>query len=75
LPFTDVFLVEPGDDTGKIPDAYKERYNITLMNTYLEVNTSSKMDVFKLLPTLVSSDDFVTIKFDVDQGSQGKYQL
>ena len=45
---------------------YVYRYNITFLQIYAEVNTGSSTDMLRLLPTLVSKEDFVVLKFDVD---------
>jgi hypothetical protein len=67
LPFTDVVMVEPEPHfSASIPSAYSQRYNISFLPIYAEVNTGSQTDMLKLLPTLVSKDDFVVLKFDVD---------
>lgn len=66
-PFTHVIMVEPEPHfSATVPFVYSERYNITFLQIYAEVNTGSKTDMVKLLPSLVSKDDFVVLKFDVD---------
>jgi hypothetical protein len=66
-PFTDVIMVEPEPHfSASVPSAYSQRYNTTFLQIYAEVNTGSKTDMVKLLPTLVTKDDFVVLKFDVD---------
>lgn len=67
MPFTDVIMVEPEPHfSATIPKAYSSRYNITFLQIYAEVATGSKTDMLKLLSTLVTKDDFVVLKFDVD---------
>lgn len=67
LPFTDLIMVEPEPHfSATIPSVYSARYNITILPIYAEVGTGSDSDMLKLLPQLVSKDDFVVLKFDVD---------
>jgi hypothetical protein len=67
LPFTDVIMVEPEPHfSATVPPAYSESYNIRFIPIYAEVATGSDTDMLKLLPTLVTKDDFVVLKFDVD---------
>jgi hypothetical protein len=67
LPFTHAIMVEPEPHfSASVPPAYLEKYNITFLKIYTEVNTNSDTDIIKLLPSLVSKDDFVVLKFDVD---------
>mmetsp|Transcript_3919 Transcript_3919/g.8837 ORF Transcript_3919/g.8837 Transcript_3919/m.8837 type:complete len:578 (-) Transcript_3919:150-1883(-) len=67
LPFTDAIMIEPVPHfLGAVPEPYKKRYNITHMPIYAEVATDSATDMLKLLPTMVSKEDFVVLKFDVD---------
>jgi hypothetical protein len=67
MPFTHVIMIEPEPHfSATVPKAYSERYNITFLQIYCEVNTGSKTDMIKLLPTLVTKDDYVVLKFDVD---------
>lgn len=67
LPFTDAIMIEPEPHfSATIPKAYSDRYNITFMQIYAEVGTDSKTDMLKLLPTMVTPEDFVVLKFDVD---------
>jgi hypothetical protein len=65
--FTDAFMVEPEEHfKAEIPQSYKDRYNITHLQMYAEVNTGTPSDMLALLPSLVTKDDFVVLKFDVD---------
>jgi len=65
--FTDAFMVEPEEHfKAEIPQSYKDRYNITHLQMYAEVNTGTPNDMLALLPSLVTKDDFVVLKFDVD---------
>lgn len=67
LPFTHVIMIEPEPHfSATIPKAYAKRYNVTFLQMYAEVATGSDTDMLKLLPTIVSKDDFVVLKFDVD---------
>jgi hypothetical protein len=67
LPFTHAIMIEPEPHfSATVPKAYSDRYNISLQQIYAEVNTGSPTDMVKLLPTLVTKDDFVVLKFDVD---------
>ena len=66
-PFTDAFMVEPEEHfKAEIPQAYKQAYNITHLQIYAEVNTGRSNDMLALLPSLVTPEDFVVLKFDVD---------
>lgn len=67
LPFTHAFMIEPEPHfSASIPESYKKFYNITMHQIYAEVATNSATDMLKLLPTMVTKDDFVVLKFDVD---------
>ena len=67
LPFTDAIMIEPEPHfSASVPKVYTDRYNITFLPLYVEVNTGSTLDMIKLLPTLVTKEDFVVLKFDVD---------
>ena len=67
LPFTHAIMVEPEPHfSASVPKAYTQKYNITFLQIYTEVNTDSDTDIIKMLPSLVSKDDFVVLKFDVD---------
>lgn len=67
LPFTDVIMIEPEPHfSATVPKAYSQRYNIQFLQIYAEVATGSETDMIKLLPKLVTKDDFVVLKFDVD---------
>ena len=60
-------MIEPEPHfSALVPDVYKQAYNITFLQIYAEVNTNSDTDMIKLLPTLVTKEDFVVLKFDVD---------
>jgi hypothetical protein len=72
-PFTDAIMVEPEPHfSASVPQIYSSRYNITFLQVYAEVGTGSATDMLKLLPTLVTRDDFVVLKFDVDPN---RYEL
>lgn len=67
LPFTDAIMVEPEPHfSASVPKIYSKKYNITHLPIYAEVATNSSTDMLRLLPTLVTKDDFVVLKFDVD---------
>ena len=67
MPFTDAIMIEPEPHfSATIPKAYSDRYNITFLQIYAEVNTGGPTDMLKLLPQLVTKKDFVVLKFDVD---------
>jgi hypothetical protein len=67
LPFTHAIMIEPEPHfSATVPPCYSQRYNITFLQIYAEVNTGSPTDIIKLLPSLVTKDDFVVLKFDVD---------
>ncbi len=67
LPFTDAIMIEPEPHfSASIPRAYAERYTITQHKIYAEVNTGTENDILKILQKLVTPQDFVVLKFDVD---------
>jgi len=67
IPFTHAIMIEPEPHfSATVPKVYSDRYNISFLQIYAEVNTGSATDIIKLLPSLVSKDDFVVLKFDVD---------
>jgi hypothetical protein len=67
MPFTHAIMVEPEPHfSASIPPAYSERYNISFHQVYAEVGTGSATDMLKMLPTMVTKNDFVVLKFDVD---------
>ena len=67
LPFTHAIMIEPEPHfSASVPKSYSDKYNITFLQIYAEVGTDSKTDILKLLPTLVTKNDFVVLKFDVD---------
>ena len=66
-PFTDAIMIEPEPHfSASVPKAYSMAYNISFLQIYSEVGTGSETDVLKLLPTMVTKDDFVVLKYDVD---------
>lgn len=67
LPFTHAIMVEPEPHfSASIPAAYSKRYNISFLQIYAEVGTNTETDMIKLLPKMVTKDDYVVLKFDVD---------
>jgi len=67
LPFTDAIMIEPEPHfSASIPPIYSKRYNISFHQIYAEVGTGSDTDMISLLPKILSKDDFVVLKFDVD---------
>jgi len=67
MPFTHAVMIEPEPHfSATVPQAYLDRYNITFLPIYAEVATNSETDMLKLIPKLVTKDDFVVLKFDVD---------
>ncbi len=67
LPFTHVVMIEPEPHfSATVPTAYQKRYNITNLPTFVEVSTGSENDMLRILPRLVTAQDFVVLKFDVD---------
>ena len=67
MPFTHAVMIEPEPHfSATVPKPYMERYNISFLPIYAEVATNSDTDMLKLLPKLVTKDDFVVLKFDVD---------
>lgn len=74
LPFTHAIMIEPEPHfSASIPPCYSNSYNISFHQIYAEVGTGSSTDIFVMLPNLVSKEDFVVLKFDVDPNkfSQG----
>ena len=62
-PFTDVVMIEPEPHfSAGIPEAYSERYILTNLKIYAEVNTRSPSDIIQLLPSLASKEDFVVLQ-------------
>lgn len=67
LPFTHAVMIEPEPHfSATIPPVYSTRYNISFLQIYAEVATGSPTDMLNLIPKLVTKDDFVVLKFDVD---------
>lgn len=67
MPFTHAIMIEPEPHfSASIPKAYSEAYNISFLQIYSEVGTGTENDVLKILPKIVSPDDFVVLKYDVD---------
>ncbi len=67
LPFTHAYMIEPEPHfSATVPITYTDTYNITFLPLYVEVATGSPVDMINLLPTLVTKEDFVVLKFDVD---------
>eukprot|EP01036_Dinobryon_divergens_P015505 gene15505-21004_t len=67
LPFTHMYMIEPEPHfSATVPEIYLQSYNITFLQIYAEVGTGSDTDVVKMLPTIVTKDDYVVLKFDVD---------
>ena len=67
LPFTNAIMIEPEPHfSATIPQAYMDRYNITFLQVYAEVGTGTETDMINLLPKVLSKDDYVVLKFDVD---------
>ena len=72
MPFTHAVMIEPEPHfSATVPQAYLDRYNITFLPIYAEVATNSETDMLKLIPKLVTKDDFVVLKFDVDPNRYG----
>ena len=60
-------MVEPEPHfSATVPKIYSDTYNIKFLQVYAEVGTGSETDVLISLPKLVTKDDFVVLKFDVD---------
>lgn len=67
MPFTHAIMIEPEPHfSATVPKVYLDRYNISFHPIYAEVATNSDTDMLKLLPKMVSKEDFVVLKFDVD---------
>jgi hypothetical protein len=70
--FDTVYLVEP--DVGgmsDVPPAYRSAYKIEFINQYIEVGSHDANDVMTIIRQRVAVEDFVVVKFDVDEGSAG----
>ena len=73
FPFTEVHLFEP-DATGMaVPQAYARRYNVSVHRYFVHVGTRNpRNDLISWLQEHVHSrDDWVTLKFDVDESKKG----
>ena len=67
LPFTDAIMIEPEEHfKASIPQNYLIDYKVQHLKIYAEVGTGSDTDMIVVLPKLVSKDDYVVLKFDVD---------
>ena len=71
-PFTHALLIDPVLEQDEVPELYRRKYNMTLMKRYISVGSrKEESDVLSILasPALaLSEDDFVVLKFDVDEG-------
>ena len=67
LPFHDVILIEPDSEGMQVPAHYSTKYNITVEQKHVRVGTRRvKDDLLTWLNTFVTVDDYVVLKFDVD---------
>lgn len=73
MPFDEVHMFEPDIKAMiKIPDLYRKNANITFHKQYVEVGTRDvKTDILSWIKENVDKDDFLVLKFDVDEGSEG----
>jgi hypothetical protein len=69
LRFDEVLLIEP--HVSEVPPEYAARYpGLRIITAYTEVGTGNEeADVLHLLRTLAQEEDFVALKYDVDEGS------
>jgi hypothetical protein len=67
--FDEVLLIEPHE--SEVPPEYTARYpGLRIITAYTEVGTGNeKTDVLHLLRTVARKEDFVALKYDVDEGS------
>ena len=73
LPFDVAYLIEPDAKGMDIPDSYRRHVNLTWLTHYVEVGTGRwPYDILKWLPTAVSTEDYVVLKFDVDESTSGQ---
>jgi hypothetical protein len=71
LNFDEVHLVDVKEIP--IPEYYNERYNISVNSDGVRVASRDEFDTLLKLKTLgIRGEDFVVLKFDVDNGSDGK---
>jgi hypothetical protein len=73
MPFDEVVMFEPDIDGMKyIPDIYKNGTKIHFHQQYIKVGTRSiENDVLTWIKKNVHKDDFLVLKFDVDEKSYG----
>ena len=73
ITFDKVIMFEPDiDNMQQGIDFYEKEMNIVFHKQYIKVGTRNpENDVISFLKTNVHSDDFVVLKFDVDEGSRG----
>lgn len=71
-PFTEAVLFEPDTDRMDVPDEYTRKYNITDIRRFIDVGSRLPMsDLLVWLHEHVTADDFVALKFDVDESVDG----
>lgn len=73
MEFDQLVMFEP-DDEGmhKIPDVYRQNIDIKWEKQYIELlSRNSKSDITSWLEANVHKEDFVVLKFDVDEGNRG----
>ena len=73
ITFDKVIMFEPDiDNMQQGIDFYEKEMNIVFHKQYIKVGTRNpENDVISFLKTNVHSDDFVVLKFDVDEGAGG----
>jgi hypothetical protein len=72
LPFTDVVLIEPDDLGMTVPAEYSRKMSIRFEKRYVNVGTRDVSDdLLSWLPSQVKPEDYVVLKFDVDEGTDG----
>ena len=71
--FDEVVMFEPDiDGMQYIPKCYKESANITFHRQYVEVASGKiENDIIAWIKNYIHKDDFLVLKFDVDEGIAG----
>ena len=70
-PFDEVHLFEPDIEGMEIPEYYMKKYNIKFHRMMVTVGTRDSSDILSFLRANVSPDDFLVLKYDVDDGLRG----
>lgn len=68
LPFTDVLLIEPAGRL-EVPPRYMQMMRIHVEKKFIDVGTRNFNDLIVWLQENVTKEDYVVLKFDVDQNT------